>query len=301
MAHSVFSIKGYFDKEIKGNKWVIDDNPRKTILIIHGMGEYSFRYNDFAEFLNSQGYDVFALDHIGHGLNLNGPQELLIWDLDTFYCCVENAHILLTKLEREGREVIVYAHSMGSFMGQSLIERHSGCVKKIVLSGSSGPQLAYGIGNFIAKTVAILSFNGRKRSKFLNKIAFSSYNAKIKKPRTSYDWLSFNEENVDKYIADPLCGGIPSRNFFASFMGGLKNIFKRKNINRISSHTEILIIAGEDDPVSNYSKSLNKLQKLYTYHGISSKMIIYKNMRHEILQEKNCQLIYRDVLNFIKN
>ena len=69
--HSEFEMKAYKGQMVKGNKWIIDDTVKKSVVIMHGMNEYSFRYNDFAFFLNSNGYDVFALDHLGHGLNVD--------------------------------------------------------------------------------------------------------------------------------------------------------------------------------------------------------------------------------------
>ena len=75
--HSEFEIKAYQGQVVKGNKWIVDEKVKKSVVIMHGMNEYSYRYNDFALFLNSTGDDVFALDHLGHGLNVDDPKELL--------------------------------------------------------------------------------------------------------------------------------------------------------------------------------------------------------------------------------
>lgn len=298
--HSEFEMKSYKGQMVKGNKWIIDDTVKKSVVIMHGMNEYSFRYNDFAFFLNSNGYDVFALDHLGHGLNVDDPKDLLKWPKDGFIQCVENAYCLIEKLKEEGREVIVFAHSMGSFMGQCLIERHPGVVNKIILCGTSGPQpLIQKLGGMIARIVGTFTLDGKKPSKFMDHLCFSSYNNKIKNKRTKFDWLSVNKQNVDKYINDPYCGAIPSKNFFYSFVGNISKIFKRKNINRIDSNTHVLFIVGQDDPVGNYVKSIKKLQSLYIKRKISSSLISYENMRHEILNEDKKEQVYLDVLTFL--
>ncbi len=299
--HSKIEIKGYKDQIVKGNKWIIDQEIRKTIVLIHGMNEYSYRYNEFAEFLNQNGYDVFALDHLGHGLNVDDPKKLLVWPKDGFIQCVENAFCLIDQLEKEGREVFVFAHSMGSFMGQYLIETHPECTSKIILCGTSGPQqFIHKLGSLVARFHRFITFNGEKPSHFMNFLAFSSYQKKIKHKRTKFDWLSVNEENVDKYIADPYCGAIPSRNFFASFIGTIPKIHKKKNLNMINPSIKVLFIVGKDDPVGNYTKSIKKLQNLYLKRKISSRLIAYENMRHEILNEKNHQCIFNDILEFFE-
>ena len=42
-------------------------------------------------------------------------------------------------------------------------------------------------------------------SKLVNDLAFGGYNKAFAPNRTGYDWLSADSENVDRYIADPLC------------------------------------------------------------------------------------------------
>lgn len=297
--HSILEIKGCNNQIIRGNKWLIDGGIHKTIVLVHGMNEYSFRYNEFSLFLNENGYDVFALDHLGHGLNVSDPKQLLVWPKNGFKDCVENINILINKLKQEGREIYVFAHSMGSFMGQCLIENYPDCTKKIVLCGTSGPQpFIHKVGALLTRFHRLITINNEKPSHFLNFIAFASYNSKIKNKRTSSDWLSVNETNVDNYIKDPMCGAIPSRNFFASFIGSIPALHKKKNIAKINKDLEVLFIVGDKDPVGNYTKSIKKLQNLYIGNNISSQLIIYKNMRHEILNEDGHEKIFSDILNF---
>jgi alpha-beta hydrolase superfamily lysophospholipase len=265
------------------------------------MNEYTYRYNDFALYLNDNGINVMGLDHIGHGLNVDNTEDLLKWPKNGFEICVDNLALLINKLKEEGNEVILFAHSMGSFMGQSLIERYPGIVEKVILCGTSGPSALFGFGSALCKFHAFITGNGMKKSYFLNKVSFASYNSRVKEKRTEFDWLSVNKENVDKYIADPYCGNVPSRNFFASFIGSIPKIFKKKNLNKIDIYSKVLFIVGSEDPVGGYVKSIKKLQRLYTNRKISSSLIIYPGMRHEILNEDNKETVYKDVLKFIKS
>ena len=299
--HSVFEMKGSNGQVVKGNKWIVSEEVKQVVVLSHGMNEYTYRYNDFALYLNDNGINVMGLDHIGHGLNVDNTEDLLKWPKNGFDICVDNLALLINKLKEEGNEVILFAHSMGSFMGQSLIERYPGIVEKVILCGTSGPSALFGFGSALCKFHAFITGNGMKKSYFLNKVSFASYNSKVKEKRTEFDWLSVNKENVDKYIADPYCGNVPSRNFFASFIGSIPKIFKKKNLNKIDIYSKVLFIVGSDDPVGGYVKSIKKLQRLYTNRKISSSLIIYPGMRHEILNEDDKEIVYKYVLKFIKS
>jgi alpha-beta hydrolase superfamily lysophospholipase len=300
MGHNIFSISSNHGKKINGNNWLISPKPEKAIIIVHGMSEYSLRYQNFAKILNEQGYDVYALDHLGHGLNASNTEDLGKWPRDGFNQCVDNVYCLVLELKKKYRDVYIFSHSMGSLMTQNFMETYPGAVDKIVLCGSSGPQGLYKIGKGIAKVHCFMK-NKDKPSKFLTLCAFGSYNNKIKKPKTAYDWLSWNEDNVAKYIEDENCGFIQSRMFYLSFLENLPTLHTKKNLAKIDKNTKVLLIAGEDDPVGNYTKSLVKLNNIYHDLGINSSLITYPHMRHEILNEKNNDKVTSDIIEFYKN
>ncbi|MEP1471425.1 MAG: lysophospholipase [Halieaceae bacterium] len=47
--------------------WRAQPPVRAVILLVHGLGEHSGRYNDFADYFTEQGIAVVAPDHLGHG------------------------------------------------------------------------------------------------------------------------------------------------------------------------------------------------------------------------------------------
>ena len=61
----------------------------------------------------------------------------------------------------------------------------------------------------------------------------------------------------------------------------------------------IFLIAGEDDPVIQSKQKFNELERFLIdvgYKNIKSKL--YKDKRHELLNETNKEIIYKDVLDF---
>ena len=88
--HSVFEMKGSNGQVVKGNKWIVSEEVKQVVVLSHGMNEYTYRYNDFALYLNDNGINVMGLDHIGHGLNVDNTEDLLKWPKNGFDICVDN-------------------------------------------------------------------------------------------------------------------------------------------------------------------------------------------------------------------
>ncbi len=272
-----------------------------NVVISHGMCEYAMRYDDFAKFLAKNGYDVFALDQIGHGEN--APDGYGVWEEDTFKQCVKNLHTIMQQLRATSKPTYLIGHSMGSFICQYYFEKYSRelHIKKAVLIGTSGPRTIYHFASFLANVHA--KFHKlNKPSKFLNTLSFGSFNKKIAKKdrRTPYDWICGNEEIIDKYAADERCTFIPSIGFFKSFYNSLTRLYIKKRLECIPKDLPILILGGSEDPVAQYGKGLHNLQALYGKYGITSQLKEYKDMRHEILNEKGHDEVYQDILSFLQ-
>lgn len=112
--------------------------------------------------------------------------------------------------------------------------------------------------------------------------------------------MSYNEENVQRYIEDSYCGVVNSNGFWKEFLNGMAKIWSKKYVSKLSNTERILLVAGKDDPVGQCGKGILSLQKQYINAGITSlEMKIYDNMRHEILNEDNKTIVYSDILNFL--
>lgn len=272
-----------------------------NVIIMTGMEEHSLRYDEFATYLNKEGFNVYCIDHFGQGENVHPDMKNRgVWPKSGYRKMVEAVDLLVAKIRITCKPLFIFAHSMGSFMAQDYIQRHSHHVSKVVLCGTGAQNPVAGIGYQLARLVCL--FKGRNtRAKLLDKLMFGSFNKGIEQPKTAYDWLSYNEENVTKYIEDPLCGFGPNNGFCLEFLKGLKRLYRKKFLQRIRKDMDILIISGQDDPVSNFGKDIARLEKMYQKYGIkNTKSIIYEGMRHEILNETEKQKVYEDVVSFLK-
>ena len=286
--------------KLYGLTWRVE-NSIANVIIMEGMEEHSSRYDDFAQALNKEGFNVYCIDTYGQGENVRQDMSNLgLWPKSGFRKQVQAVDALVEKLRISCRPTFIFSHSMGSFMCQDYIQRYTEHVSKVVLCGSGSKNIAVPLGYQLARIIVHKS-NRNKKAGLLNKLMFSGFNKKIKNPRTKFDWLSFNEENVDKYIADPLSGFGPTNGFCLEFLKGMNRLYKKKFLIKIRKDLDIFIISGSDDPVTNYGKSVGKLQDMYTKLGVKNVQTkIYDGMRHEILNEKNNEEVYKDIIAFFK-
>lgn len=302
-----FKFKDKYGKEINVYKWMpdIDKEIKGVIQIAHGMTETAYRYDYVAKKLNEYGYIVYANDHRGHGKSALSLDKLgYLGEEDGFMSMVEDVHALNTiiKEENEGLPVFLLGHSMGSFISQRYIQLYGQELNGVILVGTNGNQGSLiNIGILVAKLE--MRFKGRKhKSNLLNNLSFGGYNKKFQPNRTEFDWLTRDEREVDKYIKDEYCGTIFPTSFYHDFLKGLKSIWKEENKNKIPINLPIFIIAGDKDPVGNFGKGILNLYNFYKSIGVLDvNYKLYKEGRHEILNEINREEVFQDVLNWINS
>lgn len=301
MERKNISLKTINGEYMFGFAWEIE-NPVGTFFIATGMEECAYRYDEFAKFINSLGYNVYCLDHYGQGENAQDLKDLGIVPRSAFSKFVRILDDLVKKYKIKGKPVIVFGHSMGSFIIQDYIQRYSTHANKAIIMGTNGPnaKLAYSFGYPLARFVA--KVRGEKReAKFLKSLAVGSFAKSVKNRKTDCDWLSYNEENVKQYIEDPKCGHSSSNGFYRELLKGNHRLYKSKFLRKISPDLKIMIPAGADDPVGAFGKGPKKLAELYKKLGVKDvNLVIYDNMRHEILNENEKKKVYDDIANFIK-
>ncbi len=284
---------------VTGLIWECED-PKAIVVLSHGMAEHIERYEPFASVLVNQGFKVYGHNHRGHkGSILSDLDYGYMSDEDNFKAMLEDLDKVIDKAKDENpdKKVFIFGHSMGSFLTQRYIELHPNKLDGAIVCGTGmSPKGILGLGRFFAKM--IMNSKGRRhKSNFINNMAFGSYNNKFEK-RTEYDWLNRNQEEVDKYIADPYCGGIFTVSFFYDFFGCMKDI--QDSFDLIPKDFPILLISGEMDPVGGYSKQVKNLYKKLKKIGINDiSMTLYKDARHEILLELDHEQTFNDCLDWL--
>lgn len=301
MEKQIISLKTINNDILFGFAWEVK-KPEGVMVIATGMEECAYRYDDFAKFINSRNYNVYCIDYYGQGENATDESQLGIVPASFFSKSVRVLDDIAKKYAIKNKPLIILGHSMGSFMVQDYIQRYSRRATKAIIVGTNGKNgnLSYKFGYPLARLIC--KFKGEsKPAKLLANLSVGSYGKAIKNRKTNLDWLSYNEDNVKKYIADPKCGHGSSNGFYRELLKGNHRLYKNKFLQKIRKDLPVLIISGKDDPVGAFSKGPRSLAKLYSKLGMTHvELKLYDNMRHEILNEKNNKEVYEYIWNFIK-
>ena len=284
-------------------KCVPDGKPRAVVQIAHGIAEHIDRYRPFMEFLADNGFVAAGNDHLGHGKSIRVPEEQGFFaEKDGWWRVVDDMDKLHDIMSKEYPELpyVLFGHSMGSFLTRTYLIKHPDKYDGVILSGTGhqSPALVLG-GNAAASVMAKLNGAMGDGAK-LDSLAFGTYLNKIENPRTKFDWLSRDAEQVDKYIADPLCGFVGKIGLYRDMMQGIKFITDKKNIAQMNKEKPVYFMSGNGDPVGDYGKGVERAYNAFCDAGLHDVfMRLYPGGRHEMLNETNKEQVYQDILNWL--
>ncbi|MDI2588475.1 alpha/beta hydrolase [Psychrobacillus sp. NEAU-3TGS] len=284
-------------------KYMPEETPVLHVHLLHGMAEHIERYEEFAQFLVGKGFIVSGHDHRGHGKTAekNGQLGFLAVQ-DGFERIVEDVREVLVHVREDIGDVplVLFGHSMGSFVARRYMQKYSESLAKVVLSGTAfDPGIMGDIGTVIGK-LASKKKTPQAESPLLNKLSFGGFNKQFQDAQTDFDWLSSDANEVKKYIDDPYCGFIPSNQFYIDLFHGLKIVHHKSELKNIRKDLPILLISGLEDPVGKSGKDIFKVAKGMTNIGMENVTVqLIENARHEILNEVNKQDTYQFILNWM--
>lgn len=273
---------------------------RAVIKMTHGMEEHQGRYEEFASFLQENGYTVVTADMRGHGKN--APKLSHIANKNGHKLLMEDEEVILNYIKERfpNLPIIYFGHSMGTIIVRKFLQEHSQEYHKVVLSGYPNPQAVGGVGAALSAIIRVFK-GGDGYSKMLTGMVIGPFSKAVKDAETPLDWLSYNKENVKNYDKDPLSGEeftIGSYNALFHLVGDINKAGLYKNVKQ---ELPIYMISGEDDPCTGGEKGRNDSLKVLQKAGFKNiEVKTLPNMRHEILNELDKKEVYNLILEFIE-
>jgi len=235
------------------------DKPKGILVIIHGIGEHSGRYNRIVDALGGKRISVFALDLRGHGKSQGDKGHIdsfldYIFDLKIFMNMIREAHSDLP--------VIMLGHSLGGAIACRYSLTYQNDLKGIVLSS---PALSIHTGTSVITRAAapVLSV-------FTPKMEI----------QTGIDpkLLTHDEQEMALYSADPLIHNIITPRLYSEILKNGNYCSERAADIRIP----LLVTHGGSDKIvpSKESESLFE-------HSLSDdkQLLIIPDLFHEIMNE----------------
>jgi len=301
MHHEAFWLNASDSTPLYVNRWFADEAPKAVVMIAHGMAEHSGRYARLATALVEAGFAVYAHDQRGHGRSAEHGIVGHYADQHGWSKVVNDLACINHHIRHQYRDTPIFllAHSMGSYIGQAYLMQHSCSLQGAILSGSNyQPVGLYRAAELIARFERWRQ-GPTGRSALLEFLSFGSFNKAFKPNRTPFDWLSRDPAEVDKYIADPLCGFRCTNQLWLDLLQGLQHITPHSKLVQIDNNLPLLVIGGECDPVSQ-GKRLKTLANALCNAGSNNLQVkIYPNARHELFNETNRDDVTTDVINWL--
>ncbi len=267
--HTTYKWQSFDKLSIFGQCWHPETEPRAIILLIHGFGEHSDRYESWAKKFVNEGFAFITFDLRGHG-----KSEGKRGDTESYDCWMKDIDVLFlnTEILFPGKSKILYGHSFGGNLAAFYVLQKKPDVKAAILS-SPWLKLAFEVKGF---------------RKLLADISNVLWPSLIQPSGLNASDISSVSEIVEKYKSDSLNHDrISVRSFFFITEAGnwvLKNADKLQ--------VPLLILHGSGDRITSHKASIYFAEKAKAHTTIK----IWDEMFHELHNE----IVKEDVFAYVK-
>ena len=272
MKHSERWLTGAGGYKIFCQDWMPETPARAVVVLVHGLGEHSGRYEHVVMRLIDAGYAVFALDHRGHGRS-EGPRALIdrvdatVADLDQL--------VVIAQAANPGAPVVMLGHSMGAMIALQYAPAHQDRLAGLILTGALAA---------VEGVPAPLRLAGRLLSVIAPRAPLIAIDPSL---------VSRDPAVVDAYRADPLVhhGKLPART--AAEISDAVESFPSA-VGAIT--VPVLILYGTADRLCPPAGSVMLGERI----GSADKTVrAYDGLFHEILNEPEREAVLDDVLAWL--
>jgi len=247
------------------------DSSNAVILLIHGLGEHSGRYESWARKFDTYNYAICALDLPGHGLSYGKRGHI-----DRFSDFYKILDVFLEKVKTDFPEkpIILYGHSMGANILTNYVLKRKPQVKAMILSS---PWLKLAMKPNVFKY-------------FFGKLMYKIYPQFHDKTNLNPDFISRIPEEVEKYTSDELVHGhITPALFFPLYFKGIKMVDKGKEF-----HLPTLVFHGNKDMLTSYEAS-----KKFALSNENIDFTSYDGGYHELHHDSCREELFEAILDWL--
>jgi alpha-beta hydrolase superfamily lysophospholipase len=254
--------------------WSPDAQTRAVVLLVHGLGEHSSRYEHVANHLTRRGFAVYAFDHYGHGKS-DGHAGFV----ERFSVYLDGVAAMLEKTQKEHPQqpLFLLGHSMGGLIAATFLLDHQAAFKAAVLSGpaiksdQAPPALVIALIRLLSVIVPTLPLIQLDAS-----------------------GVSRDQDVVNEYMNDPLVHhGKLSARLLAEMSAAMNDILRRADEIKVP----IMLLHGEADQLTSPSGSA----ELFEAIGSTDKTLkTYPGLYHEIFNEPEQDEVLSDMSRWLE-
>jgi alpha-beta hydrolase superfamily lysophospholipase len=246
------------------------ERARASVLVVHGFGEHSGRYEHVGQWLAERGFAVHAYDHRGHGRSAGRRCHV-----DRFDEYLDDLAVVLEQVRADAPETPLFliGHSMGGLVVATFARERSPSVCGVVLSGAA---LAVPEGNSRIRIARLIRA-------VLPRLRLSA--------GLDLAGLSTDPRVLAAYLADPLV----ERKMTASLAVELLGAVARTGPGGADVALPLLVLHGGDDSICASEGS-----ERFAAAARTARLIRYRGLRHEIFNEPSFRDVLADVASFFE-
>ncbi len=280
-----------------------DIPPKGIVQFVHGMCEHKERYKDVMTFLANQGYYCVIHDNRGHGKSIESEDDLGYFYDGGYLALIEDVHQLVSLMKDKVSPELPYCligHSMGSMIVRCFLKKYDDEIDRLIVLGSPSkipgmrPVLAF------AKGLEMVE-GGREHSKLIDYIIQNYMYESWFKEEGLHSWVCSDPEVVEEYNDDPFCNYTFTIQGYVNLIQLTKMTYDKDGWEVKNPSLPIFFGSGSDDPCTlsprDYGKAVHFLKER-GYTNVTA--TLFHGMRHELLNEKNKDKVYKAILSHIE-
>lgn len=272
MTHQEFTFNLY-KTDFFGQYWQ-PKNPKAVVVLVHGMGEHSTRYTtSVVPKLVENNFAIVAFDQFGHG-KTSGKRG----HNPNFEAVLESISTVIDKAKKlyPNKPVFLYGHSMGGNCVINYALRKQSDIKGIIASSPflklafQPPSWKLSLGKLMQKIAPSITLGNELNANDISRV----------------------QEEVDKYVNDPLVHDKISPNYSLSFIDSGK--WAIENASKLK--TPMLLIHGTGDKIIDCKGSVEFADK-----SDVAEVKIYEGGYHELHNDICKNEVLQDVTDWLNS
>ena len=118
--------------------------------------------------------------------------------------------------------------------------------------------------------------------------------------KTPFDWLTRDENEVQKYIDDPLCGFPFTAAGYRDMFSGLSRLYPEK-LGCMEKDIPVYLFSGDKDPVGANGAGVERVGGEIRAAGVKDVSVkLYPEGRHEMFNEFNREEVWNDLAHWME-
>lgn len=291
---------------LKGTIFYPDEEIKGVLLAAHGMCEHKERYFPFLKYMAEQGFACGIYDHRGHGESIREESDLGYFYRDGKVGIVSDIQDVVAFLKEKfavrerGLKFFLMGHSMGLLAVRCYLKKWDKELDGLIVLGSPSRRRGISFGRVLVRCLQTVK-GSRAHSGLLDFLAVnSSYEKRFAEEKLHHAWICSDRKVVEEYNADKACNFTFTVNGYKVLFWLMSKTYNRKKFLLENPSLPICFLAGEKDPcIINSASFINSVENLKKagYHNVEWEL--YKQMRHEILNESGKEQVYAKIRDFL--